>query len=80
MDSNGDLLVQIVDLLHSKPLSEQAELNKPAVFRVWLMRAFECNKDHFRHLLQIIQTHSGLCITFLDYCAMHYEAEYFQLT
>ena len=34
MDSNDDLLVWIVDLLHSKPLSEQTELNKPAVFRV----------------------------------------------
>ena len=34
MDSNGDLLVWIVDLLCSKPLSEQAELNKPAIFRV----------------------------------------------
>ena len=44
-DLNGDLLIYILTIFHSKPLPEQAQLLKASKTKVWLMQAFRYSNN-----------------------------------
>lgn len=80
-DSNGDLLIHILTILHSKPLPEQAQLLKASKTKVWLTQAFGCGDDQFiGRLLQVIRARPPLQNAIRDYCATRYGAVHFRLT